>query len=66
MYGTYNSEQEKLRATVNTYLNSCPGSAFGGYKNSGYGRELHAMALDAYSNVKNINVDFAEGGPIFF
>ena len=51
---------------VNTYLNSCPGSAFGGYKNSGYGRELHAMALDAYSNVKNINVDFAEGGPIFF
>lgn len=22
MYGTYNSEQEKLRATVNTYLNS--------------------------------------------
>ena len=51
---------------VNTYLHSCPGSPFGGYKNSGYGRELHAMALDAYSNIKNINVSFSEEQPVFF
>lgn len=51
---------------VNTYLNSCPGSPFGGYKNSGYGRELHSMVLDAYSNIKNINVAYDEGHPVFF
>lgn len=32
------------------------GSAFGGYKDSGYGREVHKQALDDYSQQKNIFV----------
>lgn len=51
---------------VNSYLNSCPGSPFGGYKHSGYGRELHTMTLDSYSNVKNINISWDEGASAFF
>ena len=39
---------------INDYLDSSPGNPFGGYKNSGLGREIHKMALDQYSNVKNI------------
>ncbi len=34
-------------------------SPFGGYKQSGYGREVHKMALDSYSQVKNIYVEFS-------
>ena len=39
---------------VNDYLTSTPGNPFGGYKRSGIGREIHKMALDNYSNVKNL------------
>jgi aldehyde dehydrogenase (NAD+) len=41
---------------VNDYLDSSPGNPFGGYKNSGFGREVHKLALDHYSQVKNICV----------
>ncbi|MBW9431667.1 aldehyde dehydrogenase [Atlantibacter hermannii] len=33
-------------------------AAFGGYKNSGFGRETHKMALNSYQQVKNILVSF--------
>ena len=34
-------------------------SPFGGYKQSGYGREVHKMALESYSQIKNIYVEFS-------
>lgn len=33
-------------------------AAFGGYKQSGVGRETHKMALDAYQNTKNLLVSY--------
>lgn len=39
---------------VNTYHQILPGSPFGGYKNSGLGRELHTMTLDEYTETKSI------------
>ncbi|EPJ0227771.1 hypothetical protein ACTBAD_004638, partial [Escherichia coli] len=32
--------------------------AFGGYKNSGIGRETHKLALSHYQQVKNILVSY--------
>ncbi|MFO7780784.1 MAG: aldehyde dehydrogenase family protein [Spirochaetia bacterium] len=34
-------------------------SPFGGYKQSGYGREVHKMALESYAQIKNIYVEFS-------
>jgi len=46
------------RVWVNSY-NVCPShAAFGGYKQSGIGRETHKMALDAYQQTKNILVSY--------
>lgn len=42
---------------INTYHPLDPASPFGGYKQSGYGRELGAYALDLYTQVKSIWVD---------
>ncbi len=39
---------------VNTYHNLDTGSPFGGYKQSGYGRELGRHALDLYTQVKSV------------
>lgn len=39
---------------VNDYLTSTPGNPFGGYKKSGIGREVHKLAMQYYTNVKNI------------
>ena len=39
---------------VNEYLDSSYGNPFGGYKQSGIGREVHKMAMEHYSQVKNI------------
>ena len=39
---------------VNDYLTSTPGNPFGGYKKSGIGREIHKLAMQYYTNVKNI------------
>lgn len=39
---------------VNDYLDCGPGQPFGGFKNSGIGREVNQMALENYTQVKNI------------
>lgn len=51
---------------VNDYLTSTPGNPFGGYKKSGIGREIHKMALDNYSNIKNLCMCPDEDVPEFF
>lgn len=42
---------------INTYHPLDPASPFGGYKQSGYGRELGRYALDLYTQVKSVWVD---------
>jgi len=42
---------------VNTYLKVDPISGFGGYKQSGYGRELGPHSMDAYTQTKTVYVD---------
>lgn len=44
---------------INTYNITEPGSPFGGYKQSGLGRENGAASIDAYTEIKNIwiNID---------
>jgi aldehyde dehydrogenase len=37
-------------------------AAFGGYKNSGIGRETHKMMLDHYQQTKNLLVSYATTG----
>jgi acyl-CoA reductase-like NAD-dependent aldehyde dehydrogenase len=44
---------------INTYNNFDPGAAFGGYKMSGYGRELSMHALESYTQVKSVWVNLA-------
>ncbi|HEX7050111.1 MAG TPA: aldehyde dehydrogenase family protein [Longimicrobiales bacterium] len=42
---------------INTYHPLDPASPFGGYKQSGYGRELGEHALDLYTQVKSVWVE---------
>jgi aldehyde dehydrogenase (NAD+) len=42
---------------INTYNNYDPAAAFGGYKMSGYGRELSMHALESYTQVKSVWVN---------
>jgi aldehyde dehydrogenase (NAD+) len=42
---------------INTYHNLDTASPFGGYKQSGYGRELGRYALDLYTQVKSVWVN---------
>ncbi|UPQ85562.1 aldehyde dehydrogenase family protein [Ignavigranum ruoffiae] len=51
---------ETGRVWINTYNNVAEGAPFGGYKKSGIGRETHKLALDAYSQVKNIMIDISD------
>ncbi|HUP90180.1 MAG TPA: aldehyde dehydrogenase family protein [Longimicrobiales bacterium] len=44
---------------INTYHPLDPASPFGGYKQSGYGRELGAYALDLYTQIKSVWVDLS-------
>jgi len=44
---------------INTYNNYDPAAAFGGYKMSGYGRELSMHAIDHYTQVKSVWVNLA-------
>ena len=44
---------------VNTYHPLDPASPFGGYKQSGYGRELGAYALDLYTQIKSVWIDLS-------
>lgn len=50
------------RIWVNTYTSFEAGAPFGGYKNSGIGRETHKMILDAYTQSKNIYINLLEDG----
>ena len=48
------------RIWVNTYNIFPAGASFGGYKDSGIGRETHKVILDHYSQMKNIIINLAE------
>lgn len=52
------------RVWVNTYNQFPAGAPFGGYKESGIGRETHKSILEAYTQTKNIliNLDDEPGG----
>lgn len=41
---------------VNCYLNGSPDMPFGGYKQSGFGRELGKYSLDLYTQIKSVFV----------
>jgi len=45
---------------VNTYNAIPAGAPFGGYKQSGIGRETHLMMLDHYQQTKNLLVSYSE------
>jgi aldehyde dehydrogenase (NAD+) len=42
---------------INTYHPGDAASPFGGYKQSGFGRELGRYSLDLYTQVKSVWVD---------
>ncbi len=48
------------RMWVNTYNQIPEGSPFGGFKQSGIGRETHKMILNHYSQFKNIMINLSE------
>ena len=50
------------RVWVNTYNQFPAGSSFGGYKESGIGRETDRLAYEAYTQVKNIMIDGSKEG----
>lgn len=54
------------RMWVNTYNMFPAGSPFGGYKQSGIGRETHLAALDHYTQKKNILINLKEEPSGFF
>lgn len=54
------------RVWTNTYHQYPAHAAFGGYKQSGFGRENHLMMLDHYQQTKNLLVSYAEGAQGFF
>ena len=45
---------------INTYNNFNAAAAFGGYKMSGYGRELGMHALEHYTQVKSVWVNLKD------
>lgn len=49
------------RVWVNTYNQIPAGAPFGGYKQSGIGRETHKVMLEHYSQTKNILINLKEG-----
>ena len=54
------------RMWVNTYNQIPEGSPFGGYKQSGIGRETHKMILDHYTQCKNILINLSEDPSGFY
>ncbi|MCK9989688.1 MAG: aldehyde dehydrogenase family protein [Rugosibacter sp.] len=54
------------RVWTNCYHAYPAGAAFGGYKESGIGRENHKMMLDHYQQTKNLLVSYAEQKLGFF
>lgn len=51
---------ETGRMWVNTYNAIPAGAPFGGYKDSGIGRETHKVILEHYTQMKNIMINLAE------
>lgn len=51
---------ETGRMWINNYNNLPAHAPFGGYKNSGIGRETHKVILNAYSQMKNIFISTSE------
>jgi betaine-aldehyde dehydrogenase len=51
---------------VNSYNPTFNQAPWGGYKQSGIGRELGTFGLDEYTEVKQININLAEGGVGWF
>ncbi len=54
------------RVWTNCYHAYPAHAAFGGYKNSGIGRENHAMMLDHYQQTKNLLVSYSQNAQGFF
>ncbi len=54
------------RVWTNTYHQYPAHAAFGGYKQSGIGRENHLMMLEHYQQTKNLLVSYAPGAQGFF
>ena len=54
------------RVWTNCYHQYPAHAAFGGYKNSGFGRENHKMMLDHYQQTKNLLVSYSEDKLGFF
>ena len=57
---------EAGRVWVNCYHAYPAHAPFGGYKNSGIGRETHKMMLGHYQQTKNVLVSYAEEPDGFF
>ena len=57
---------EAGRVWTNTYHQYPAHAAFGGYKQSGIGRENHLKMLEHYQQTKNLLVSYAEGPMGFF
>ena len=60
------SAVETGRMWVNTYNQIPEGAPFGGYKQSGIGRENDKAILDAYSQTKNIMINLSEAPSGFY
>jgi len=54
------------RVWVNNYHAYPAHAAFGGYKQSGFGRENHKMMLDHYQNTKNLLISYSQNAQGFF
>jgi len=54
------------RVWTNCYHAYPAHAAFGGYKESGFGRETHKMMLDHYQQTKNLLVSYSEDKLGFF
>ncbi|EON30623.1 MULTISPECIES: acetaldehyde dehydrogenase ExaC [Gordonia] len=54
------------RVWTNTYHDYPAHAAFGGYKQSGIGRENHLMMLEHYQQTKNLLVGYAQSAKGFF
>ena len=54
------------RVWTNTYHQYPAHAAFGGYKQSGFGRENHLMMLDDYQQTKNLLVGYNKGAMGFY
>ena len=57
---------ETGRMWVNTYNQIPEGAPFGGYKQSGIGRENDKAILDAYSQTKNIMINLNDAPSGFY